>query len=251
MRIVHARNYSEAMPCEIDILSKEGILVGETLWLKQPVTVRHDRPTERVLFFWLDPLQNLLNILSSLSVNIDMCAVERATDYLLKDRCAILTTGTQSEMHFRLDGDRLDATVYDQKRDVCRDNPGPYSMILEYVAFSMDVKVGRCWYQAQNIYASASDVAHLCRVTAPNYPEDLVPLIKGSTSAWRTDLQMFVTEGENAIGYSEPFFRRVALPILRARNSLQQERVEEALEHALGCSAPDWQLAAVNWIERE
>lgn len=250
MRVVHARNYNEAMPCEIQILSEEGTLVDETLWLEH-VTVRHDRPTERVLFLGSDPLENLLNSLSSLAANIDMAAVERATDYVLKDRCAILTMGTQSEMHFRLDDDHLDATVCDQQRDVCRDNPAPYSMVLEYVAFSLGVGVGRCWYQAQKVYASAGDVAHLSRVTAPDYPDGLVPLIRGGTAAWRVDLEMFVTEGEDAIGYSEPFFRRVALPILRARNSLRAEKPEEALDHALGCSAADWRLAAVNWIERK
>lgn len=78
------------------------------------------------------------------------------------------------------------------------------------------------------------------------------PLMSVSPEDWHMDLNMFFRVPE-AMGYRDPFFRRVVIPMVKAHRAFKApspERFDLALYELTNVAATDWKLAAMEWIER-
>ena len=80
------------------------------------------------------------------------------------------------------------------------------------------------------------------------------PIMMGTDyTTWLADLDMFL-ENPNVVGFTDPFWRRVAGPILRAHAAYKHgegtDRYAEALRILDDCRAMDWRLACQQWILR-
>lgn len=149
-----------------------------------------------------------------------------------------------------------------------------FSYLQEYVAARLDRPVGQYWQVSFNFHAYLTTLepvkplagmiqtyAHVPGMlweTADPYTcvGGVVPypLTMNDPVAWHHELDMFLTAPE-AIGYTEPFFRRVAIPMHRAYLAFKNPaygsaRFDRARDVLSDCRAEDWRLAALEWLDR-
>jgi len=167
----------------------------------------------------------------------------------------------------------LNMTVCNRSNDVIWGAYGAnavhFSYLLEYMAAWIGCPVGAYWQISNNFHGylnTYEPLKHLADLAADPYRQPPLnepyavgmvtpfPLVNTGIATWEKDLMMFLEEGENAIGYSDPFFRRVAVPMLRAYRAYKDNVGEQRYALALGelsqVKATDWQLAGQEWIER-
>lgn len=141
-----------------------------------------------------------------------------------------------------------------------------FSTLLEYMAAKIGCPVGQYFQVTNNLHGYESTCQPLLGLSGVNplnaakadpYQIEQVkpfPLIEGDVSDWEEDLQMFLVEGVDALGYKTRFFRRVALPIEAAhkhwRDSAQEgvNRYDGALDILQQCEAKDWQFGCSQWL---
>ncbi len=164
---------------------------------------------------------------------------------------------------------RLDMTVTCRSNDMLWGAHGAnavhFSILLEYLAGHIGVKVGKL-YQISNNYHLYEKMAgerllgaaRLWSVEDCFYHKNIVepyPLFDAdqSPAAWDEDLEMWWNNPAKT-GLRHSFFRRVATPVLYShkayRNKHDRERFDTALEVISRCSAPDWKLACSHWLEK-
>lgn len=171
---------------------------------------------------------------------------------------------------------RLNMCVFCRSNDIvwgCYGaNAVHFSVLLEYMASCIDVKVGR--YEQISInwhgYVSTLEpIADLVDVAAEPYNREkqmLTPydgesgikpykLMRVPKDTWDQDLHMFLDEGNNALGYRDPFFRNVALPMLDAHETFKSvpqscERYTRTLKCIEYIAADDWRRACLEWVLR-
>ena len=145
-----------------------------------------------------------------------------------------------------------------------------FSYLQEYMAALINCPVGKYTQFSNNFHGYLKTMEPLGQLIAktrtyktatmaPNpysearvYP---VPLVGSYTEQWRQELHMFMDQGHTALGYKTPFFRRVALPMLRAFEAWKDrdagdQRFDVALDELRSCIATDWRLAAEEWLLR-
>lgn len=180
---------------------------------------------------------------------------------------------THAYFQINFDGE-LDMTVCCRSNDIvwgCYGaNAVHFSILQEYMAARIGVPVGRYWQVSNNwhLYLDQHEelMDELCgyAVMPPSprtcpYSRGLVdpfPLVGADVEAWDRDLDMFLDEGTEAMGYKDPFFRRVALPMLQAWHLFKSDPGPEvaraAFDHVRhNCHASDWALAAKEWLIRK
>jgi hypothetical protein len=135
------------------------------------------------------------------------------------------------------------------------------SMLQEVVATAVNMPIGRYWQVSNNFHAyldtfkKHEDIIN----KSPGFTDyDLgvisnYPIVNTPIDTWFNELDMFINEGP-IIGFTDPFFKRVAIPIYMAwmawKNKEDRNRKEAALISLNSCVAPDWRKACVEWIER-
>lgn len=148
-----------------------------------------------------------------------------------------------------------------------------FSYLLEYVARRTGFPVGRYWQVSFNFHAYLDTLATVKSVEAVADGLDVLPaemrwaglcpyndgavkpfpLMQVTPERWEEDLAMFLTEPE-AIGLSDPFFRRVAVPVWGAWAAYKSDNSESrfilARERLKACAATDWKLACSEWLDR-
>lgn len=162
----------------------------------------------------------------------------------------------------------LDATVFCRSNDAVWGTYGSdavcFSMLLEYAARSSGFPVGRYCQVSSNWHGYLATVEPLTplegvleKALDPYESKDatpyLFPLVSTDRATWKRDANMLLTEGSRAMGYTDPFFRKVALPLLQAWEVYKTDsrsRHQDATELARCCIAGDWRDAAIQWIER-
>lgn len=139
------------------------------------------------------------------------------------------------------------------------------SMLQEYVAAAVGYPVGRYWQVSFNWHSykeTFDKVERLSRHTErqiqlpnPYEHEELTPysMVNTDLHIWNEDLKIFIEDGP-IIGFRDPFFRRVAVPIYQAwmarENKDNPNRYDHAFEILEQCQALDWRIACQNWIRR-
>lgn len=171
------------------------------------------------------------------------------------------------------DDGRVDMLVTNRSNDLvwgCYGaNAVHFSVLHEYIARSLGREQGIYRQVSNNLHAYLSTFEQVKELSAyapdamdPHrwagrcpYNDGLVetfPLMSTELETWNADLEMFFSE-PNAVGFRDPFFRRVAIPMARAHFAYKNggaDRFDLAraeLEHVW---AKDWKLAAAEWIER-
>lgn len=162
---------------------------------------------------------------------------------------------------------RLDMTVTNRSNDLIWGAYGAnavhFSYLHEYVASSVGLPMGIYRQVSANFHAYA-DVLEKVKDLAENITPFLddpyhdgkaepFPLMTVAPHEWHADLAMFM-ENPDAVGFRDPFFRRVAIPMAKAHEAFRDrsnpERFALAREHLSGVAASDWRLAAEQWIDR-
>ncbi len=177
-----------------------------------------------------------------------------------------------THVYFLVNAGRLDMTVCCRSNDMILGAYGAnavhFSMLQEFMATGIGVEVGRYWQVSNNFHAyknkdlakviSLADRApdpHRTRNHNPYTYSRLrpYPLVSTPVEQWLQDLSMFLDEGV-VIGLRDPFFRRVAQPMMMAHKAYKQghgiERYQAAFEILQQCHAPDWKRAGIEWVQR-
>ena len=163
----------------------------------------------------------------------------------------------------------LDMSVFCRSNDVVWGAYGAnavhFSFLLEYVARAISVPVGK-YYQISNNYHAYEDLydklAPVALATDPVFNPCLYtdgvaqtfPLMpNGTSAAFDSELLMFLDE-PFAIGFRQPFFNKIARPLLRAHQAYKSDlpdRFEEARDELMFMPAGnDWRIGAEDWIDR-
>lgn len=164
---------------------------------------------------------------------------------------------------FRIVDGRLDMTVENRSNDMIWGAYGAnavhFSMLHEYMASRIGVKVGYYFQISTNFHAYVStlekhqDVMGLVLPEADPYAMGVVepfPMMNIDPERWEQELGMFMSEGDQAVGYSDPFFRRVAVPMLTAWRAYKRKDYGFAMGMCEGIVATDWARACFEWVER-
>lgn len=167
---------------------------------------------------------------------------------------------------------RLEMTVFNRSNDLiwgCYGaNAVHFSVLQEYVATMIGCDVGFYRQVSCNLHAyleTLEPLKHMVDLVNQPTPYNVTetggtpevkayPLIT-KTHRWNLELKMFLAEGNNALGYEDPFFRKIALPMLAAWDAFKADdslvRFVEA-RTALTRMPPDcdWYKACDEWLTR-
>jgi len=145
-----------------------------------------------------------------------------------------------------------------------------FSYLHEYVARSVGVSQGTYYQVSANFHAYLDTLKQVIDLSkyAPNYrfmdafpsPYEAhtgrvepYPLMTVNREQWDGELKMFL-EHPNALGFTDPFFKRVAVPLWRAHEYIRDKSNKHRFDTALGClaecRATDWKRAAIEWVNR-
>jgi thymidylate synthase len=146
-----------------------------------------------------------------------------------------------------------------------------FSYLHEYMARSIGVHQGRYYQVSANLHAyldTFKQVADLSNhvmdvMTGMRYPSPYeiaderavkpYPLMMLPQDQWDAELDMFLKHPD-AVGFNEPFFKRVAVPMWRAHQYMRDKSNKDRFDSAIGClmecRATDWRKAATEWVTR-
>lgn len=181
-----------------------------------------------------------------------------------------LPCNLQAVFQIATDG-RLDMMVTNRSNDIVWGAYGAnavhFSYLHEFVARAVGVEQGVYRQVSANLhgYVAVLDQVKDLPAYAPDplghptpdpYVTGLVepfPLMTIEPGAWMDELLMFLSNPE-AVGFRDPFFRRVAVPMHLAHEAYKrgsgETKFTEATVLLKTVAATDWQLAAADWIDR-
>jgi hypothetical protein len=138
-----------------------------------------------------------------------------------------------------------------------------FSYLHEYMALRIGRPVGKyrqvsanlhvyadIWDKMRPLAEMAADPVTGSRPVDPYEAGEVspFPLMSRPNRDWQLDLSVFM-DNPDAIGFQDPFFRKVAGPMARAHRLYKDNRLEEALEVLETVGASDWRLAGKKWIK--
>lgn len=268
MHVIRARNPQQALPEALRLLDREGLTNdANMLVVGEPVTTVYIKPRETASFWDVAgpcPARYLLDGLLFLSTQ--MTDVSAAMSTVRNGRGLLVPAfdGLDTCMRTNSLGE-LDAVTFSGQRrisllygpDVVAD-----SLLQQFVAAAAGVPVGKLWhicfrFSGRAEYRDHPAFRETSRDRDPYHAgyATTFPLVSIDPEQWLAELRMFVDEGDRAMGYTDPFFRRVALPLLRAQRFIEDRTTKNRLDAAgreiARCGARDWQLACLAWINKE
>jgi len=159
----------------------------------------------------------------------------------------------------------LDMTVFNRSNDMVWGAYGAnavhMSFLQEVMASWIGIPVGNYWQISTNFHAyidTLEKVMPLMEKSAGFTDYELgrvkpYPIVNTPISTWFSELDMFMSEGP-AIGFTDPFFKKVAVPMLLTwriwKDKGNPDRVANAIDSAERIAATDWRKACVEWLER-
>lgn len=177
---------------------------------------------------------------------------------------------------FQVNGNgELDMMVTNRSNDIIMGAYGAnavhFSYLHEFVARAVGVPQGTYRQVSANFHAYKAELDKVRGLAAfspdPSVPEMMrrrddpyaqgsvtpFPLMTVPVEQWLAELKMFMEEGP-VMGIRDPFFRRVAAPMLIAhalwRTGKGATKYTEARKALKECAATDWRLAAEQWLDR-
>lgn len=158
----------------------------------------------------------------------------------------------------------LDLTVVNRSNDIVWGALGAnavhMSFVQEWLATAIGVDVGRYFQFSTNMHLYVRQHIDLAETLANPEPalcpyevEGLLPfpiMMKTNPGEWMQELGMLLDEGTKVIGLKEPFFRRVAVPLMDAWTSYQDDDFALASRAAFEIQDPAWCKACREWLDR-
>jgi hypothetical protein len=126
-----------------------------------------------------------------------------------------------------------------------------FSMLQEYLAAGIGVRVGRYWQISSNYHAYVNTIDKIdVRAGRNPYDGGMQPysMINYSLEKWDAELLYFL-QGERST-FTDRFFSCVAVPLAHAWESYKAKDFQRAAWHVNNCWAQDWRRAACEWLER-
>jgi thymidylate synthase len=154
----------------------------------------------------------------------------------------------------------LDWTVYNRSNDFILGALGAnavhMSVIQEYVASMIGVKVGRYWQisNCMHVYTELTPHWNKCHdlpltVDDPYKNGQVAPFpLVSNKESWMSDLYTFMEEPWRSVKYMDPFFNYVAKPMAMAHRAHKENK--NGLYYTLAIQATDWRLACQQWLEK-
>lgn len=171
--------------------------------------------------------------------------------------------------HVEVNGEgAVDLTVFCRSNDAIWGAYGAnavhFSILQEYIASRLGREVGRYWQVSSNWHVYLNDVYRRTRriLAAPGPEREralgryddaslVAPLAVDEPGSWRRSLRRLL-DGDDV--EDEPFFRWVAVPMLRAHEAYKANEKPAAFEAAYrelsDGTECDWTIAGREWIER-
>lgn len=160
----------------------------------------------------------------------------------------------------------LDMTVFNRSNDMVWGAYGAnavhMSFLQEVMASWIGVPVGNYWQITTNFHAYMNTLEKVKFLQdkpyePTNYELDRVepyPIVNSPIETWFGELEVFMSEGASALGYSDIFFRKTAVPMLLSwnhwKNKEDPDHMNKAITAANDILATDWRLACLEWLER-
>lgn len=173
-----------------------------------------------------------------------------------------------THIYFSIHDGALNMTVNNRSNDALWGAYGAnavhFSILMEYVAAAVNVKIGT-YYQFSNnlhvytdilseekaraIIAECGELSTEAQITFPLVLTN--PLIGTDIEAWDRDLGAFLRRPDD-VGqkFQDPFFKMVAAPMFLAWKCRQAKDYYQALDVVSMIAAPDWRMACKEWLER-
>lgn len=152
----------------------------------------------------------------------------------------------------------LDMTVCCRSNDIIWGAYGAnavhMSILQEYMAAAIGCPMGTYRQISNNYHAYTKTLVDIEDYINPYDMREVkpYPLVR-DPERFLQELDLFMVNSQ-VIGFTEPFFRRVAVPVLEAhmtyRNKDNPNRYSEARLILETCQASDWKRACVEWINR-
>lgn len=162
---------------------------------------------------------------------------------------------------FRIVDGRLDMTVENRSNDMIWGAYGAnavhFSMLQEYMAAKIGVRLGHYWQVSTNFHSYVNtlekhkDLINLEPTSPYHYGVEPYPMVNVDIRTWEEDLEVFMAAGDQIMGYRDSFFKKVAVPMLKAHNFYKEKKYQMAINVLENeCVAADWSRAGVEWIQR-
>lgn len=176
---------------------------------------------------------------------------------------------------FRVRDERLDITVYNRSNDMIWGaygaNAVQFSMLQEYVAARVGIKMGR-YYQVSNdfhVYLTGPGGVLWDSLNTANWteyqnpydsiigknlvlmdPEDMINFDRDLDQFFKIyDYFGYVGLIENRAGFQSEYFNTLVIPMLMCHHIFKQFSKENALPYIGNIGALDWRMAVVSWLE--
>lgn len=156
----------------------------------------------------------------------------------------------------------LDMTVCCRSNDMIWGGYGAnavhFSVLQEFMAAAIGCGVGNYWHISNNYHAYRTIYDPLVQkfrkiqnvIDPYTSLGPSIPLVEAiSAEAWLEECANFC-EGPDSFKFKAPFFNYVARPLWNAHGAYKNKMYGIALKAANECQAPDWKLAAREWLER-
>lgn len=280
MYVIGARNAHAAMLAEVHLLANYGKCEAGMISFHEPLTVMHDWPKERVIFNGASPYRRLMHGLGVLAgqgdgqrmrawFHVDQVETlivrlresPQSDDHVLQIwSCPqdVAEPGPTSLLvHFLVQDEKLNMIGFSRTPQ----DTTHFSMLHEYVASLSGIEMGRFWHvigrmvmpeAAVNSLKPLADAVN--HVNNPYLNKEIVafPLISSPLEIWWDDLQVFMGSGSGVMGYRDPFFKHVAVPMHAmhevATKMDEPPRYIKGLNMCENIRATDWRAACELWL---
>jgi hypothetical protein len=164
---------------------------------------------------------------------------------------------------FSVRNQRLEMTVFNRSNDLIWGafgaNAVHFSLLQEYVACAVELPVGEYRQISLDAHVYVDNPQTKSLLDGHFDADDryytnggakVAPLLfePGGKTAFDVAVRSFINEPYHPTGCV--FIDSVAIPLARAHRAWRNSEREAMYEHAYQCLAPDWRIAAVEWLER-
>ena len=261
MRIIEVENTHALVRegCRQVLDPVRGVDDEHVMRLRDPVTFVIAKPLEAAPFWGADPFLVMAGRLQFTAMHLGgeglMPAAVRLGGGGIQ---ANLLVGDAGRLTYQcLDG-ALDAFLFMPYCELQSMDFGVASMLTEILAVAASAPVGRLWITTPSLCLNKRGLsfgaATACAPDANPYAHFArQPVVRGDVQRLVQELVAFAEVGP-ALGIQDPFLRRVATPILAARdaalNSELPRRFADARRILEGCDSEDWNQACSMQINK-
>lgn len=202
--------------------------VPDILKARRAIVVEYTHPHECVLIWpGADPFRHFFDALQAIAVWPRTVAPHR----LMETQVAY---------------GKLEMRVLSEPHDFLASGFARFSMLQEFLARALGVGIGVLQHTiiAGHRYDKVSSEITPYEGVCPR-----MPLIRTAQEIWMQDLRMLLDEGGAAMGYRDPFFRCVAVPMWQTRREYLAGNLSAARGVGGRIRADDWRMAVMHWIK--